>query len=448
MTLTRRLTLFFLVSMAMLAIAFSSVLYGLAHIYLHRQLDEQGEAALDALCAVVEAEDEGLDWEPQNRRLLWNTKSEPPIWELFDVWGNRIDGSEESAGGRGWKSFRRVVYAGNPEAVKSEAGHSRYAALEFRVARPYAPVHSTLKRLLFAEIGIALGLWLLAALGARWACRRALAPVRRMSDAAAAMTADDLAERLPVPAPKDELHALASSFNGLLERLQESFERQARFTGEASHQLRTPLTAMLGQLELALRRERGPEEYRRAIGIAVAKIGQLNRIVELLLFLARANGETQLPELESVDLAVFLHRHFDEFWVDHPRRGDMIFSRPIAPISVRIHPALLHQALSNLIENACKYSESGTPIRFELTGAREGSTLSIADSGRGIAPGEQSHIFDPFYRTADIKRTAIPGAGLGLSIAKRIVETLGGTLGVESTLGEGSTFAVTLPLAE
>src|SRR5207248_10102086 len=143
-------------------------------------------------------------------------------------------------------------------------------------------------------------------------CRRALAPVTRMAGAARIMSAADLDQRLPAPGSRDELEDLRRAFNGLLGRLQEAFERQRRFTGDASHQLRTPLTVMLGQIEVALRRDRPAGEYRDALHVAHGQAVRLRQIVEMLLFLARADAEARLRHLERVELAGWLAGHLEQ----------------------------------------------------------------------------------------------------------------------------------------
>src|SRR5205823_5591551 len=142
------------------------------------------------------------------------------------------------------------------------------------------------------------GLWLLAAFLGRWLSRRALVPVTSMARAARAIDPSDLNQRLPDPGSRDEVHDLAASFNDLLSRYQEAFARQARFTGDASHQLRTPLTAILGEVEVALRRERSIEDLRAALQKVKGRAAHLGQIVEMLLFLARADAEAITPHLE------------------------------------------------------------------------------------------------------------------------------------------------------
>jgi signal transduction histidine kinase len=316
----------------------------------------------------------------------------------------------------------------------------------FVTAWPLAPVHATLRALAWGLAGVSAAVWLLAAVGGRWACRRALAPVSRMAEAAKRITAEQLSERLPVPAPRDELQGLAVAFNGLLTRLQDSFERQRRFTGEASHQLRTPLAALLGQMEVALRRDRDPEEYQRVLSLAMAQAGRMRDIVEVLLFLARAEADARLPGLEPVDLGRWLPEHLTATWADHPRFGDIQIDAPAGAALVALARApLLGQAVNNLVDNALKYSGPGSPVSVRLAREAGEVVVIVEDRGPGIVAEDVGRVFDPFFRASEARRRGVAGVGLGLAVTARIVAALGGRVGVESRPGEGSRFLIRLP---
>jgi HAMP domain-containing protein len=295
MTLSNRLTVYFLAALAVVLAAFSVALYMLAHAHLSKQLDERVATTMDTLIALAEIEPDGLDWEPELRRLPAHWEGDPPAWAIYDENGARVDGSHDPHqrlsdfaahgsdstrerhqvqwNGNDWRVARQTLVFPDSSAIRSRPGHERHQILVFVTAWPVNPVQTALRTLAWSLAGISMAIWLIAGLISRWLCRRALAPVTRMTEAVKGITADDLDERLPVPAARDELHDLASRFNELLARLQDSLERQRRFTGEASHQLQTPLTAMLGQMEVALRRERDPDEYRRVLNSAVAQAG-------------------------------------------------------------------------------------------------------------------------------------------------------------------------------
>jgi len=299
-------------------------------------------------------------------------------------------------------------------------------------------------RLAATLAGLSAGLWLLAALAGRWVARRALAPVTRMAEAARATSPAD-PQPLPGPGTHDELEDLQRAFNDLLCRLHEAFERQRRFTGDASHQLRTPLAAMLGQIEVALRRERQGDEYRTALARVREQAGHLRQIVEALLFLARADAEARLDDLPLSDLAEALPA-LAARWADHPRAADLRTETAAdVPFQTRVQLPLLGQLLDNLIDNACKYSDPGTPVVVRLRSEGDAVAIDVEDVGRGIAAHDLEHIFDPFYRSADSRFLGLPGVGLGLAMVQRIALALGGTVLVKSNEGVGSRFTLCLP---
>jgi signal transduction histidine kinase len=257
--------------------------------------------------------------------------------------------------------------------------------------------------------------------------------------------------RLPSPGTCDELEEFARSFNGLLDRLHVALERQRQFTGQASHQLRTPLAALIAAIEVARRRPRTVEEHERVLDRLHDDAVRLWRVVEALLFLARADAEAGLPDLERLDLAAWAADHL-RAWSDHERAGDLRSEGSDGdPPWTRAHRPLLGQLLDNLLENACKYSGPGTPIIVRAwcePGAGAGAVaLSVEDRGCGITAGDLPRVFEPFYRAESARRLGRAGVGLGLAVARRIAATHGGTITAESVPGQGSRFVVRLPRA-
>jgi heavy metal sensor kinase len=481
MTLTSRLSVFFLAALAVVLVGFSTTLFILARTYLHRQVDERLAFALETLSAALEAGPQGVEWEPDQRGLSLGKVDGPEQvrWVVCDSHGRVVDRSsnsgnddllpdcswrmlseasslrEERIRGDTWRmaqrrvpdfvpagprDLRRAVDSNDPER------HDRvYPALSLTVTASLEPLRATLRNLAVVLIVLSLALWLLAAFLGRWLCRRALAPVTEMAGTARAMGSADRGRRLPIAARGDELDDLGRAFNGLLDRLDESFERQRRFTGDASHQLRTPLAAMLGQVEVTLRRDRSAQEYRQALGLIQDQAGQLRAIVESLLFLARADAEARLPDLTAIDLNAWLRDHVAR-WTDHARANDLRTEfASNEPIWVRVQTPLLGQLVDNLWDNACKYSEAGAPITVRLANGADAATLVVEDAGRGISPEDLPHVFEPFYRSSKERRRGAVGFGLGLAVAHRIAIAFGGTLEVESRLGERTQFKLRLP---
>jgi heavy metal sensor kinase len=452
-SLTTRMSAFFLLALAVVLVGFATSLYLLARSYLHRQAEERLSAALDTLDAAVEREPDGLDWEPREHRLTLgqDAAADQVRWSVHEAGGPLVDhsanlGSSEAlpAGGDSWLMLRRSVEA--PEVTAPAAGKHR--ALELSVWLSLDPVAATLRSLLVALAVLSLAVWLLAALLGRWVARRALAPVTRMAEAARAMTPADPGQRLPSPGTGDELDDLQLAFNDLLCRLHDAFERQRRFTGDASHQLRTPLAAMLGQVEVALRRPRPDTEYRETLAHVHAQAQHLRQIVESLLFLARADAEACVDALEVIDLREALTALAGR-WSGHARAADLRTDVPAkGPLRTRTQPLLLGQLLDNLVDNAFKYSEPGTPVVVRLR--RDGGALAIdvEDTGRGIAADDLPHIFEPFYRSPDSRRRGLPGVGLGLAMVQRIAAALGAEVAVKSDEGVGSRFTLCLAVDE
>jgi signal transduction histidine kinase len=468
--------LFFLGALALVLAGSSATLYLLAQSYLHRQADERLELALETLTVATEVSPEGVEWDPHDRRVSLGSEDGAGLvwWRVSDERGKWVDGSPTPAArevlarathlkagaelplivdahGQPWLVGRRRLGRGPRAQPTSGAverpvageGERKYDSLVLTVGVALGPVYAELRSLAGALAGVSVGVWLLACFAGRALCRRALRPVARMARAARAMGADP-GQRLPASNQADELADLGQAFNGLLQRLQESFERQQRFTGDASHQLRTPLTAMLGQTEVALRRARSPEEYQRALASVQSEALRLRRIMEALLFLARADAEALLPDLERIHLPRWVADHLTA-GPQRPRAADLrLECPPDGPGWVEAQGPLLGQLVDLLVDNACKYSEPGTPVTLRAAGGSGSVLLTVEDRGWGIAAPDLPHIFEPFYRSAEAQRRGRGGFGLGLAIAQRIAGALGGDLTAESEPGQGSRFTLRL----
>jgi heavy metal sensor kinase len=456
MTLTNRLTAYFLGALTLVLAAFSVALYLLAHAYLERQTDERVENALDTLVAAIDISEGFLEWEGHERHLTLG-KDEGPTqvrWTVHAADGSLIAKSDNLQAddldvkrSARWRVADRTIL-GDPSvrmpASSKKDDAPKHSQLRVTAAVSLQSQDSTLFNLAWALMGLSAAVLMIAALAGRWFCRRALAPVSAMAGAARAMTAAHLDARLPISGNADELAELEHAFNDLLTRLQEAFERQRRFTGDASHQLRTPLAAVLGQVEVALRRDRSPGEYREVLRRALGQGEQLQKIVESLLFLARTDGESRLPDLQEVDLADWLPNHLER-WRDHRRWPDLMIETE--PCRVFVQSALLGQLIDNLLDNACKYSAPGQAIAVQVRRRAQEVLVSVEDAGAGIAAEDVPHLFEPFFRSSQARRDGKAGVGLGLAIARRIAAALGGRLDLDRSTSRGSRFILRLPAA-
>jgi signal transduction histidine kinase len=461
MTLTNRLLLFFVGALAVVLVGFSIGVYMLARDHLYGRAADGLESAVRTLVAAAEVGPDGVEWEPAERAVGF-TPGYGVVWRVSDEKGRIVAGSggdDRLLGAAGAieqpenriddhsQPWRVAGARLRPEKLRPEGlVHGRFAELTITAAVPLGPVRDTLNRLVGVLTGLSFAVLALALVTGRAVCRRALAPVARMAATARGMGAADFSERLPVGAVNDELTDLGRSFNGLLDRLHESFERQRRFTSEAAHQLRTPLAAVLGQAEVALRRERSGDEYRDALDTVRRQAGHLQQIVEALLFLARADADADSPAAERLDLCVWLSEHL-RAWAEHSRAADLHFSA--SPNSAWVHapPALLGELVNNLIDNALKYSVPGTPVTLRLEREPRMVRLVVEDRGCGVDPADLPHLFRPFFRSADVRRRGIAGVGLGLAVAARLAKAFGGDIDAISEVGKGSCFRVRLPSA-
>jgi heavy metal sensor kinase len=485
MSLATRLTGFFLLALAVALGAFSVASYALVRAHFQRDLDERLTMALDTLAASIEVDSDEVEWKPVGRPAFAepHPKDDPVHWAVFDGLGASLDHcwdlrTEDLAkilsfspdaghihrvftdgAGREWRLVvRRIQASGAPQP---QSGHqhdpadSRQGAPSSAMTAPSlilsagalsGPMEAGLRRVALTLAGLSTVIWLLAALVGHRLCRRVLLPVTRMAQVACSMSAADRHQRLPNPGTDGELDALARAFNGLLERLHEALERQRQFTGDASHQLRTPLAVVLGQIEVALRRDRTAEEYRRTLEDVQGEALRLRQITEALLFMARAENEATRPDLQPIELASWVRDHL-RGWSGHDRADDLhVDFDDVAPATVRVQPPLLGQLLDNLLDNACKYSAPGTSIHVRLGRDGDCITMSVQDHGDGLSADDLPHIFEPFYRSAEARRRGQSGVGLGLAIVRRVADVFGGTVAVSSEPGRGTCFVLRLPV--
>jgi heavy metal sensor kinase len=281
-----------------------------------------------------------------------------------------------------------------------------------------------------------LGGWLLA--------DASLRPVDRLTRAARSISAGALDRRLRLQGPNDELHRLADAFDEMLDRLQQAFERERQFTADAAHELRTPLTVLQGELEVALRRPRSEEEYRRVLHILEEAVDRLSRLVADLLTLARAEAGVEVLRRRPMALEPLLHRVAASIQTQADAQRVVLAVRVPEGLSVNADEDRLFQALANLLDNAVRHTRSGGDIELGADAANDGVRIWVADTGEGIPSDHLPHIFQRFYRADAHRSRNEGGSGLGLAITKWIVEAHGGQIAVHSQPGR-TEFTLQLP---
>jgi len=278
--------------------------------------------------------------------------------------------------------------------------------------------------------------------------RKALAPVDRMAAAADRITATRLDRRLEVANPDDELGRLARTLNGMIARLERSFEEVRRFTADAAHELRTPLAVLRGAAEVALRTDRDPAYYRGVLEDQLEEIGRLTRLAESLLFLCREDAGLAASAPQSINLGDVVREASEHMQPVAAARGLTLDVDGLAPCPVRGDVEKLRQLLFNLLDNAVKYTPAGGSIAVRAEAAGGLSRVVVADTGVGIPAGDLPRVFDRFFRLDAARGMEPEGAGLGLAICRAIAEAHGGEIAIESTPGRGTSVTLLLPFAD
>jgi two-component system heavy metal sensor histidine kinase CusS len=253
-----------------------------------------------------------------------------------------------------------------------------------------------------------------------------------------------LDERIRVERLPRELAQLAETFNEMLDRISESFGRLSRFSADLAHELRTPIHNLRGETEVALAKTRTVEEYREVLESSLEEYDRLSRMIESLLFLARAESSAAPFERQTVEARREVEAVREVFDPVAEERGVALACEGEASLSVSA--VLFRRLLSNLVANALEHTPAGGRVGIEIAQDPDGAaTIRVADTGRGIEPEHLPRVFDRFYR-ADPSRSAA-GSGLGLAIAKSIVELHGGSIALDSSPGRGTRVTLRFPAA-
>lgn len=288
-----------------------------------------------------------------------------------------------------------------------------------------------------------LGAMVLFAIGGGVAItRRALRPIRDLSQAAAQISGgDDLKKRIPA-AGNDELSQLAGAFNGMIQRLDEAFEAERQFASDASHELRTPMAVILAQCDEAMDADLSPEEYRQALRVIHRQGRRMNRMIAGMLECMRMERKSDLYAREDVDLSELTESLCQDLALIG-EKGIQVTWQVADGIHFTGDRTLLSRLIANLVGNAYRYGRENGHTQVTLSREGEHILLSVADDGIGIAPDQQEKIFRRLYQGASHRNGE--GVGLGLSMARQIARMYGGEIAVKSAPGAGSTFTVRLP---
>lgn len=277
--------------------------------------------------------------------------------------------------------------------------------------------------------------------------RKAFAPIDEIVRRTRQIGVWSLSERLPMPANDDEIARLTQTLNGMLDRIEQAVEMQKRFTADASHELRSPLSRLRAELEVALRRPREQTEYEDTLRSCLQEVERLSSLTEELLILARLDAARgQKPEKGAATLVTIVEEAMRRIETDASRRGVTVALGPSAEVAVKMTPSAARLLVSNLLDNAVKFSPPGGQVTVSISAAKSEAVLSVSDTGPGIPSDDIPFLFERFHRGSTSRASNTPGVGLGLAISRAVVEAHGGQISVQTSASDGTRFSVKLPV--
>jgi heavy metal sensor kinase len=451
-----RLTLWYLAIFALAQLIFGAGMWVILRHHLYDLVDDGLEAQVDDLKSFLEAQkkdasiaklqeevSEAYAIEHPGDYLQVTAENNELIYRSAFLQSHALAPELPRRGGRakfwnrrfGARTFRFAVQ------ILQANGHSY--AVEMGI--PTDDVVETLSTfrdylLLFAPL-----LLLVAATGGYWLSRRALSPVDALVRTARDIGGANLGSRLQKIDTGDELQRLSDTLNEMLERIEAAFLRVTQFTADASHELRTPVSLIRTEAELALRRSRGIAEYKEALRHILLEAERTTTLIEQMLSLARADSGREMLHMQPVNLSDTL-RSGVEMWRQVATIRNLEFTADIegADLFVMGDEAALRRVAAIFLDNAFKYTPSPGSVHLSLERNTESAVIVVQDSGVGIAEDDHRKIFERFYRTDKARSREQGGAGLGLTIANWIIIQHGGLIEVNSRPGEGATFRIAL----
>jgi len=453
-----RLTLWYLVLFAAAQLVFGTGMWFFARRSLYRITDDALQGQIDDLTNFLEAQKKNatvakLQEEVSEAYLLEHSGDYLQIYDDSDGdWIFRADFLRQhalapAAPGLLTQPLYQDEQLGRSLRFVSQRIEANGRVFRVQMGLPIDQVNQTLilfrgYLLMFAPL-----LLLAAASGGFWLSRKALSPVDALTRTARTINATNLSARLEKLTTGDELQRLSDTLNEMLVRIEHAFIRVTQFTADASHELRTPISLIRTEAEIALRRSRGDAEYREALRHILLEAERTSGLVEELLSLARADSGRETLQIASADLSAIV-QEVSEQWQELMAARNLRFTREVTDAKVNVpgDRTALQRLLTVLLDNAAKYTPAPGTVELRLETSDSSAVIRVRDSGIGIALEDQPKIFERFYRVDKSRSRDLRGAGIGLAIAQWIVQQHQGSISVQSSPGKGSTFLVELPL--
>jgi heavy metal sensor kinase len=428
-----QLTALYLAFFSLLFLLFSVFLYGELSRALIAHLDDTLASEVDTAAVLYPDELQEMkgDIIAAAREVVNEMKVHGHSLTIRE--GNRILAtSPQSAPDPRGRNATRTVQAG---------GHTYEIALSASLDAIHAEL-AVVRRAIFIALPLILAI---AGLGGYGLATRSLRPLGAMAKQAHRITGSNLETRIEIDNAAEELAVLVTSFNQLLARLDQSFATMRRFVADASHELRTPVSVIRGEADVALSQERSPGEYRESLAVVLDESRRISLLVDDLLNLARADAGHVVLQTHDFYLNELLTECCRSVQGAANAHGLTLECLPGGDLQFTGDEQLLRRLVINLLDNAIRYTPSGGKVTAALADGATSVQLRVSDTGIGIAPGDATRVFERFYRTGEARSRQDGGFGLGLAIVRWIAESHRGTVECDSQPGHGSTFTVTLP---
>jgi heavy metal sensor kinase len=481
-----KVTIWYIVIMAITLLLFSVLLYHNFSSSLYEDLDDLLQSKAEGISSSIdtyweaerldrlqhgikesaEIKSSNIDFLKIAQRWVSEKSNDPKltgiIVQIFDIKGANILSSKTVRGltvlpedifdtvveGEGTFDTVKVPIPGEKQAMyrafTTPVIRDSKAAYIIQVASPLKDIQQSLYNLrMILFLLLPLTVFLTGILGV-FIANLALNPVGNIIKTIRQITMENLKLRIKTPGTKDEIQRLAETFNDMLERLEISFSSQRQFMQDVSHELKTPLTILKGELEVTLKKIRSATEYESVLQSSLEEINRISKIVDSLLILARFDSKEMPLRLASLDLNALLSSILDSVKTLAKNKDIVLKFSSQGAVTLEGDEGQLQRLFMNLLDNAIKYTPPNGKVTLDLSKNDDTAVIKVIDSGIGIPESEIQYIFDRFYRV-DKSRTS-QGFGLGLSIVKSIVQAHKGKIEVASKPGLGTTFTVILPI--
>ena len=313
-----------------------------------------------------------------------------------------------------------------------------------RISRSISPIVDTLKKIKIIIFTTTPLFIFFATLSSLFLARKALAPIDSVTKTASEIEKGDLSRRIKIPITNDEIGRLARTFNKMIARLEDTFNREKRFTSDASHELRTPITIISAKAEAALTKSKKIEDNRKALRVIIRETKRVSFLLSQLLLLARSDEGKSILNIEKIDLKMIIESIIIEMDDKAKQKNIRLSITSEQNLIIKADQTFITMLFLNIIENSIKYNKKGGFINICFSKEDNNAKVIIEDNGIGISDENLIHIFDRFYRVSESR--ADKGSGLGLSIVKEIVEVHKGQIKIDSKLGKGTKFEISLPV--